>query len=60
MEKGQKLKYVGKGFIGFHPSYTEMTFIEKDGDHDIWVSHQLEHGRIPRMLVRNSEVKEAS
>ena len=37
MKKGQKLKYTGTGFIGFHPAYTEMTFIEMDGRNDLWV-----------------------
>tara|TARA_R100001244_G_scaffold103586_1_gene76981 strand:- start:243 stop:431 length:189 start_codon:yes stop_codon:yes gene_type:complete len=60
MEKGQKLKYIGTGFIGFHPSYTDMEFIKNDGDHDLWVSYQSDMGRIPKMLVRTYEVEEIS
>ena len=32
MKRGQKLQYIGKGFIGFHPHFTEMTFIHKEGE----------------------------
>ena len=40
MKKGQKLQYIGKGFIGFHPHFTEMEFISNDGLNDYWVNYK--------------------
>ena len=55
MTKGQKLEYIGKGFLGFHPHYTEMEFISEDNN-DYWVYYS--GGTIQeKMLVRKSEVK---
>lgn len=31
MKTGQKLEYIGKGFIGFNPEITEMEFISQEG-----------------------------
>ena len=57
MKRGQKLQYIGKGFIGFHPHFTEMTFIHKEGENDYYVYYY--GGTIKgKMLVRKSEVKE--
>ena len=57
MKAGQKLEYIGKGFIGFHPHHREMLFLEKEGENDYWVDYK--GGTINgKMLVRKSEVKE--
>lgn len=60
MKAGQKLQYIGKGFIGFNPEYTEMEFAMNDivSDFDIWVNY-FNGGNTYRMMVRKSEVKEA-
>jgi hypothetical protein len=58
MKKGQKLKYTGTGFIGFHPAYTEMTFIEMDGRNDLWVYYHGSPSIKGKMLVRISGVEE--
>lgn len=56
MKKGQKLQYIGKGFIGFHPHFTEMEFISNEGLNDYWVDYK--GGTLQgKMLVRKSEVK---
>ncbi|NRA92182.1 MAG: hypothetical protein HRU26_05760 [Psychroserpens sp.] len=56
MKKGQKLQYIGKGFIGFHPHFTEMEFISNEGLNDCWVNYK--GGTLQgKMLVRKSEVK---
>ena len=58
LTEGDKLKYIGKGFIGFHPQFLEMEFIEKDGNFDYWVMYK--GGSVKgKMLVRNTEVEPA-
>lgn len=57
MKKGQKLQYIGKGFIGFHPHFTEMEFISKEGLNDYWVNYKGSPQIKGKMLVRKSEVK---
>ena len=54
LEKGQELKYVGKGFIGWNPKQPIMTFAMKDlvSPHDIWVDY---NGY--RMMVLITEVE---
>jgi len=55
MKKGQKLQYIGKGFLGFNPEQTTMYFSANviSSINDIWVSY---NGL--GMIVRKSEVKE--
>ena len=55
MKNGQKVQYIGKGFIGFNPIYTEMIFLSKDG-FDYWV-YYFDGTKNIKMLVRSSEVK---
>ena len=55
MKKGQKLQYIGKGFIGFHPHFKEMEFISKEGVNDYLV-HYSGNTFQGKMLVRKSEV----
>ena len=54
LEKGQKLKYVGKGFIGWYPEKPIMTFAMKDlvSKSDIWVDY---NGY--RLMVHISDVE---
>ena len=54
LEKGQKLKYVGKGFIGWNPEQPIMTFAMKDlvSSFDIWVDYNFS-----RMMVLITEVE---
>ena len=56
MKPGQKLEYIGKGFLGFNPDYTEMRFGTEDGDHDLIVTYKSDRVNIPDLLVRRSEV----
>lgn len=37
--EGQKVKYVGRGFIGFDPQKPEMEFIEYHGLTDVLVKY---------------------
>tara|TARA_R110000851_G_scaffold304513_1_gene462355 strand:- start:260 stop:433 length:174 start_codon:yes stop_codon:yes gene_type:complete len=55
MKKGAILEYTGKGFIGYNPDFTEMTFI----CHDFYdYSVEYSNGKDKfEMLVRPSEVK---
>ena len=56
MKEGQKLQYIGKGFIGFHPAYTEMEFISNEGNDSYWVFYR--GGCIRgKMIVYKHEVK---
>ena len=56
MKKGQKLQYIGKGFLGFHPHFTEMIFLSRKGfDLEVYYNGDSIKGK---MLVRESEVKE--
>lgn len=59
MKQGQKLQYIGKGFLGFNPEHTTMTFAMNDtvSKNDIWVDY-FNGGETYRILVRKSEVKE--
>ena len=50
-KKDQKLTYVGRGFIGFDKSDTEMIFDEYEGDHDAFVFYKSN-----RMLVFKHEI----
>lgn len=54
MKKGQKLQYIGKGFLNYNPEQPFMFFAMNDivSDNDIWVDY---NGY--RILVRKSEVK---
>ena len=51
-QNGDKLVYVGKGFLGFDPADTEMIFISKDGFADAYVIYKGN-----RMLVRLHEIE---
>ncbi len=55
MKKGQKLQYIGKGFLNYNPEQPIMYFATKDlvSENDIWVDY---NGY--RLMVRKSEVKE--
>jgi len=56
MKKGQILNYIGKGFIGFHPHFTEMIFISEEGNFDYLVYYS--GGTIQgEMLVSKTEVE---
>ena len=59
MEQGQKLQYIGKGFLGFNSEHTTMTFAMNDivSENDIWVDY-FNGGETYRVMVRKSEVKE--
>lgn len=61
MKQGQKLQYIGKGFWGFIPNQTTMTFVMNDivSENDIWVDY-FNGGETYRMMVRKSEVKKAN
>lgn len=50
MKKGEKVKYIGKGFLGFDQNDTEMIVFEIES-HDLWVEYKG-----GRMLVRKHEV----
>ena len=56
MKKGTKLQYIGKGFLGFDPNYTEVAFICKRG-FDLEVKYKSPKCN-GKLLVRESEVKE--
>lgn len=49
--KGQKVKYIGKGFISFDPLHAEMEVIEHEGKFDLWVEYKGH-----KMLVSNYEI----
>ncbi len=51
MEEGDKVKYTGKGFIGFDWSDTEMIVV-KEMHHDVCVKYKDKE-----MLVRKYEVE---
>ncbi len=54
-QEGQKLEYIGKGFIGWDPNQPIMTFAMKDlinPDKDIWVDY---NGY--RIMVSKTDVK---
>ena len=55
MKKGQKLQYIGKGFLNYIPEQPIMYFAMNDltSNFDIWVDY---NGY--RLMVRKSEVKE--
>ena len=55
MNNGQKLQYIGKGFLGYNPIYTEMSFISNEGANDLWVWYFGGDFK-GKMLVRKSEV----
>jgi hypothetical protein len=64
MKKGAILEYTGKGFIGYNPDFTEMTFICHDCYENIQLqklrnySVEYSNGKDKfEMLVRPSEVK---
>lgn len=48
--EGDTVKYIGKGFIRFDPSVTEMKILEIER-YDLWVLYKGQ-----KMLVRNCEV----
>lgn len=53
MTEGEKLKYTGKGFIGFNTENTEMIYVEPSKyPQDIWVTYEDRP-----MLVRKSDVE---
>ena len=54
MKNGQKAQYVGKGFIGFNPIYTEMIFISKENFD--YLVYYFDGTKNIKMLVRSSEV----
>ncbi len=51
---GQKLKYKGRGFLGFDPNDKTMVFIENYDSSlgDIWVKYKGE-----KMIIKNYEVE---
>lgn len=57
MKHGDKLKYIGRGFLGYDPKEPHMKFLKKDETHssDLWV---LYLGR--EMLVQAHEVEPVS
>ena len=57
MIKGQILKYIGKGFLGFNSQFSTMTFIKNDNKYsnDIWVNYYNGKQNYS-MIVRRSEV----
>ena len=54
LEKGQKLKYVGKGFLGLDAEQPFMTFIKgtSANNSEIWVDY---NGH--KMVVRITEIE---
>lgn len=53
IRKGEKVKYIGKGFITFDKADTTMTYIGKDGRHDAKVVYKG-----MEMLVSDYEIKQ--
>lgn len=51
MKNGDKVEYIGKGFLGFDKSDTQMSVVKVE-KHDVWVLYK---GR--EMLVRDYEVR---
>lgn len=39
-KKGEKVKYVGKGFLGFDPKNKTMTFIEMDCERSAYIQYK--------------------
>ena len=57
MRQGQKLQYIGKGFLGFNPEHTAMVFSMNDivSKNHIWVNYFNGFGTY-RIIVRKTEV----
>jgi hypothetical protein len=55
MKNGQKLEYIGKGFVGFHKDYKTMTFVKQEGN-EVWVNYHNPTSCF-NMVVSPHEVK---
>ena len=53
MTEGDKLKYTGKGFMGFDPSFTEMKFLQESG-FDYLVEYKGETVRVREYEVEKN------
>ena len=53
-KKGEKVEYIGRGFLGYDPNDNQMEFLEYDNLSicDCWVIYCG-----TKMLVRDSEIK---
>lgn len=55
-KEGDKVKYIGKGFLSYDPKDNNMTFVKKDVGliSDVWVEYKGE-----KMLVRSYEIEKS-